>query len=94
MSPLTYLICLLLKKWGNKQVLRILFLLLLFFYYKIFFKFYLFNFMIKSIAKKEVIDKGNEKVKVKSHTKSQKHDFLLSAKNLYLTYSNCDLKLT
>lgn len=32
--------------------------------------------------------------KVKSHTKSQKHDFLLSAKNLYLTYSKCNLLLS
>jgi hypothetical protein len=29
----------------------------------------------------------------KVHTKSKKHDFLLSAKNLYLTYSNCSLSL-
>lgn len=52
--------------------------------------------MIKPIAKEKPaqIQKLNkEKVKFKSHTKSQKHDFLLSAKNLYLTYSNCNLFL-
>lgn len=48
----------------------------------------------------EVIDQGNtleqvkeKKVFVKSHIKSKRHEFLLSAKNLYLTYSKCSLQL-
>jgi|JI71714B2RNA_FD_contig_21_2011546_length_1292_multi_8_in_0_out_0_2 hypothetical protein len=35
----------------------------------------------------------NETVNIKIHEKPKKHDFLLSAKNFYLTYSNCSSKL-
>ena len=49
---------------------------------------------IQDLNKEKVIDKREEKVNFQSHTKSQKHDFLLSAKNLYLTYSKCNLLLS
>ena len=43
----------------------------------------------------EIIDvTGTKTEEKKQHVKSKKHDFLLSAKNLYLTYSNCNLKLS
>ena len=43
----------------------------------------------------EIIDvTGTKTEEKKQHVKSRKHDFLLSAKNLYLTYSNCNLKLS
>jgi len=51
--------------------------------------------MIKEIKGKmlEIINIVKEEKPKKNHTKSKKYDFLLSAKNLYLTYSNCNLEL-
>lgn len=51
------------------------------------------------MIEKETINLAKTEVKEilveeeEQHKKSRKHDFLLSAKNLYLTYSNCDLEL-
>lgn len=51
----------------------------------------------RNIVEEKIKDLTSIKEKIKEekvHTKSKKYDFLLSAKNLYLTYSNCDLELS
>lgn len=81
MGPPIYLTCIFIKEKMQVYI----------FIVKYFLLFFCLSVMIA--AKSERSQEQKERIKVHEKSKSKKHDFLLSAKNLYLTYSNCELEL-